>query len=713
VSLPDALLAGPERVRERQIGLVTDVGKVDDGTFNQYAYEGMQRAAREFDLETTYIETARPEDGEGNILMLVEGGCGLVITVGQALGEATERIAKEYPDTKFITIDFAPYPVLPNVMGLLFAEDQAGFLAGALAGYMTQSNVLGVVAGDQIPPVIKFRKGFASGARHVNPKVKVLGEYIQSFTDPEKGRVVSRSFVEQGADVIFGAGGQTGSGGIRGAAEQGAWVIGVDQDEWVTTFENGRAPGADRLLSSAVKRVDNAVYAAIRRAVEGEFTGETAVFDAGNQGVSLAPYHAAASAVPDEVKGRIDELAAALRSGTVHTGVGPSGEDIVETFWDRFRVWRWSELAVLVLAVFTAVLIGAIIVWITRASELRAAGEAWGQVIPQASNFVLAAYRGLFEGAVGSPKALITSLTYCTPYIFAGLAVALGFQCGLFNIGAEGQLYMGALVGTFVGFTVTGLPIYVHLPLATAAGILAGAAWGAIPGLLKATTGAHEVINTIMLNYIAVKTVDFLVKGPLKDPTASLDRTPFVAETARYPLIVPRYELNATFLVALVAIVFVWWFLFKTTWGFEIRTVGANPSAARYAGMSVSRNFVLAMGLSGALAGLGGVSVVLGRPSEYALKAAFSTGFGFDSIAVALLAKSHPFGIFPAAFLWGALRNGAGLMQVRAQGISIDLVNIIQALVIMFIAADAIIRWLYRLRARDEQAVIFTRGWGG
>jgi basic membrane lipoprotein Med (substrate-binding protein (PBP1-ABC) superfamily) len=133
--------------------LVTDVGKIDDGTFNQYAYEGMMRAVEEFGLETTYIETAQPEEGEGNILMLVESGCQLVITVGQSLGEATERMAKDHPDTNFVTIDFAPYPVLPNVMGLLFAEDQAGFLAGALAGYVTESNVLGVVAGDRIPPV--------------------------------------------------------------------------------------------------------------------------------------------------------------------------------------------------------------------------------------------------------------------------------------------------------------------------------------------------------------------------------------------------------------------------------------------------------------------------------------------------------------------------------------------------------------------------------
>lgn len=708
---PRNTVPGSGQVR---VGLVTDAGgNIEDGTYTQYAYAGMRRAAEEFGLETTYIETDRLEDIEGNLLMLAEGGYGLIIAVGRHLGEVVERVSKDYPATNFATVDFAPYPILPNVMGLLFAEDQAGFLAGALAGYMTQSNVLGVVAGDQVPPVIKFRKGFANGAKYVNPKVKVLGEYIESFTDPQKGRVVAQSFIEQGADVVFGAGGETGSGGIRGSAEQGVWAVGVDQDEWVTTFENGRAPGADRLLSSAVKRVDNAVYEAVRQAVEGKFVGQTALFDASNEGIGLAPHHAAESAIPEEVKGRITELFAGLRSGTITTGVGPAGEDIAETLWDQIRAWQWTELAVLVLAVFTAVLIGAVIIWATRASELRGAGEAWGQVIPQANGLVLDAYVGLFEGAVGSPKALVTSLIYATPYILAGLAVALGFHCGLFNIGAEGQLYMGALLATIVGFSVTGLPVYLHLPLAIVAGILGGAIWGAIPGLLKATTGAHEVINTIMMNYIALKTVDYLVKNPLKDPTASLDRTPFVAESARYPLILPQYGLHAGFLLALVAIAFVWWFLFKTTWGFEIRTVGASPSVARYAGMSVPRNFVLAMGLSGALAGLAGIGIVLGRPSEYALKAAFSRGFGFDSIAVALLAKSHPFGIFPAAFLWGALRNGAGLMQVRAQGISIDLVNIIQALVIMFIAADQIIRWLYRLRARREAAVVFTRGWGG
>ncbi|MGQ9586033.1 MAG: ABC transporter permease [Anaerolineae bacterium] len=388
--------------------------------------------------------------------------------------------------------------------------------------------------------------------------------------------------------------------------------------------------------------------------------------------------------------------------------------DLFRAFLAQARGWNWAEIAIPFLAVFTAVLVGAVVIFGTRVYELREQGTMLppGELVRQCLAYVGAAYQGLFEGALGSQRALLDSLVYSTPYILAGLAVALGFKCGLFNIGAEGQLYMGALCATVVGFSVKGLPIYVHLPLAVLAGALGGALWGAIPGFLKAVTGAHEVINTIMMNYIAVKTVDYLVKNVIRDPTASLDRTPFVEASARYPLLIQGSSLHAGFLIALAATVFVWWFLYKTTLGFEVRTVGLNPSAARYAGMSVPRNFVLAMAMAGALAGLAGVGIVLGRPSEYSLKAAFSSGFGFDSIAVALLAKSHPIGIIPAAFLWGSLRNGAGLMQVRAPGISIDLVNIVQALVIIFVAADEIVRRIYRIRARRGMEVVFTRGWG-
>lgn len=364
--------------------------------------------------------------------------------------------------------------------------------------------------------------------------------------------------------------------------------------------------------------------------------------------------------------------------------------------WRKF-VTTWTErvsgLLVPLLAVFTALLIGAVVIWASGAN-------------------VLAAYQGLFEGALGSPRGIAETLVIFTPYTLAGLAVALGFRCGLFNIGAEGQFYMGALLSVWVAYSIKGLPIYIHLPFAILMGALGGAIWGAIPGFLKARLGTHEVINTIMMNYIAVLLVDFLVnrKGPMWDSTSTVPRTPYILPSATLPQLFPDYRLHAGIFIAIAAIFIVYWLLWKTTLGFEIRAVGANPTAARYAGMSVTRNFVLAMTLSGILAGLAGTGEVLGL--NRTLPAAFVSGYGFDSIAIALLAKSHPLFVPFAAFLWAVLRNGASLMQVRA-GISVDLINIVQALVIAFVAADEIIRWLYRIRVREEiKEVVFTRGWG-
>lgn len=370
--------------------------------------------------------------------------------------------------------------------------------------------------------------------------------------------------------------------------------------------------------------------------------------------------------------------------------------------------------AVPVLAVLTGLVLGAVIIIVTDQDVI----EAWGRIgsqpwaLPAAAwASVRDAYRALFAGALGSPYALSESLVTATPYIFAGLAVALGFRAGLFNIGAEGQLFIGALASVWVGYAITGLPVWVHLPLAVLAGALAGAVWAAIPGYLKARTGAHEVVNTIMLNYVAFRLSDWLINGPMKRP-GWVPITPEVQPTAYLPrLFGDPLRLHAGFLLALAMAVAVYWLLFRSVLGFELRSVGANPRAARVAGINVGRTMVVAMAMSGALAGLAGTSQVLGV--DHWLGQGFSAGYGFDSIALALLGKSHPAGVVAAALLFGVLRSGATRMQ-SAAGIPIDIITIIQALVIAFVAADALIRGLYRLRHEEQvPAEVFTRGWGG
>jgi general nucleoside transport system permease protein len=371
------------------------------------------------------------------------------------------------------------------------------------------------------------------------------------------------------------------------------------------------------------------------------------------------------------------------------------------------------------------------------------------------------------------PANLETMLTRAIPFVIAGLAVALGFRAGLFNIGAEGQLYAGAILAAWVGFAApfTSLPGPLHLLAMLVAGIIGGCLWGMIPGLLKAFTGAHEVINTIMLNFIAIRLVDWLIKSTnpviLLDTAASTPRTPFVAESARLPSfndiavwvfflagaalmlaglwsrreriaqdirfalrpviygvlvvigglflqwITIRGSLHFGLVLMILTVWFVAWFLDRTTLGFELRTVGQNQDAARYAGMSVKWNIVLAMTFSGALVGLAGTIEVSGV--QHNMQPAFFAGLGFESIAVALLARNNPRNMIPAGLLWGSLLSGAGLMQVRAD-IAIDLVKIIQALIIMFVAADAIIRALWRVpeaTAEEKATAMFSKGWGG
>lgn len=313
--------SGPALARIAQVGLVTDVGKVDDRTFNEFAYKGMMRAVKEFGLKSAFIETQQPTDYEKNIEQLASAGYEMIVTVGFMLGDATKKMAEKYPQLLFAIVDFAYDPPVANILGLTFAEDQAGFLAGALAGMMTKTKTVGMVAGVAIPPVIRFRKGYEAGARYVCAACQLLGVYLDSFTDPARGKTAALSQIDEGAEVIFGGGGTTGSGAILGAAQAGAWVIGVDQDEYLTTFKQGEAKGANKLLSSAMKRVDNAVYGAIKTAVEGTFKGGRQVFDASNDGIGLAPFHDTESAIPEAVKVKLQEIATGLKTSTIKTGV--------------------------------------------------------------------------------------------------------------------------------------------------------------------------------------------------------------------------------------------------------------------------------------------------------------------------------------------------------------------------------------------------------
>jgi arabinogalactan oligomer/maltooligosaccharide transport system substrate-binding protein len=310
---------GPKK--KIRVGLVTDVGKVNDGTFNEFAYKGMMQAVEEFGLESAFIETLAPTDYQKNIEQFADEGFDMIVTVGFLITDATVEAAKKYPDIKFAGVDQFIAEDIPNLAGLLFSEDQSGFLAGCLAGLMTESNIVGIVAGMEIPPVIKFRLGYEAGVAYVNPDATVLGVYIDSFTDPARGKEAALSQMAEGADVIFGAGGPTGSGGIMGAAAEGAWVIGVDQDEYLTTFGKSSVVGADKLLSSAMKRVDVSVYTAIKNAALDQWEGGNLLFEAANDGVGLAPWHDAADAIPQAVKDQLAQIAAGMKDGTITTGV--------------------------------------------------------------------------------------------------------------------------------------------------------------------------------------------------------------------------------------------------------------------------------------------------------------------------------------------------------------------------------------------------------
>jgi general nucleoside transport system permease protein len=316
------------------------------------------------------------------------------------------------------------------------------------------------------------------------------------------------------------------------------------------------------------------------------------------------------------------------------------------------------------------------------------------------------AYLSLFQGAIynfGRPGfsngiiPLTQTVGYSVPLITAGLGVAVSFRAGLFNIGGQGQILMGAAAAGWVGFSFH-LPAIVHIPLAVLAGIAAGALWGAIVGVLKARTGAHEVIVTIMLNYVALYLLSYMLRtqGLLQAKGSANPISPPTRNSAIMPAFFgDRYGIDLGFVIALAAVVAVWWLMNRSTLGFRFRTVGENPRAARVAGMSVPWLTVWAMVISGALVGIAG---------SYQVQGALTTGFtsnidagiGFDAITVALLGRSKPWGVFWAALLFGALKSGGYAMQA-ANGVPIDIVSVIQALIVLFIAAPPLVRAIFRI----------------
>lgn len=300
-----------------RIGLITDVGEIDDKSFNQSAWEGAMAGAEAVGGSAEFIETKDAKDYADNIAEFAEDGYDVIITVGFALGEATAKASGEYPDVKFIGVDQFQGEAVDNVAGLIFNEDQSGYLAGILAASLSESGTIAAVLGtDLVPPVVAFKEGYELGAKSVNPDINFISTYHPggldvAFTDPEWGAATTAQAIDQGADVVFAAGGKTGNGGLIEAAQhEGVFCIGVDTDQWETVPESHAC-----LVSSAMKLITPGVAALIIKADEGEFPSGNFFGDAG-----LAPFHDFEDTVPDDVKALLEETAVGLINGSIETG---------------------------------------------------------------------------------------------------------------------------------------------------------------------------------------------------------------------------------------------------------------------------------------------------------------------------------------------------------------------------------------------------------
>lgn len=366
-----------------------------------------------------------------------------------------------------------------------------------------------------------------------------------------------------------------------------------------------------------------------------------------------------------------------------------------------------------ILAIITAMVVGGLIMVFSDPGTL----EAWdsvfsdpGEALSASWDLVSTSYRALFDTSLGSQRAIARTLVQSTPLILVGLSVALAFRAGLFNIGGAGQLILGAMCAAWVGITFD-LPLVVHLPLALLGGIVGGAFWGGIVGFLKARTGAHEVITSIMLNFVAFRLLDYaLSTDTFRREGRSDPISPEMPDSVQLPVPLDDFPVHLGFPMALLVAYGCWWLLQRTTVGFRMRAVGANPHAARYAGMGVAGTVVLSMAVAGGLAGLGGTSILLGSTPR--LTGGFFASVGFDAIALALLGRATPIGVVGAGLLFGALQAGSTGMQAQTST-PIDIIFVIQALIILFVAAPAIIRAIWRVKeTRLGAGQRFSAGWG-
>lgn len=347
----------------------------------------------------------------------------------------------------------------------------------------------------------------------------------------------------------------------------------------------------------------------------------------------------------------------------------------------KFNVYRLLPIASSFLAIAAALLVGAGLIAIAGVNPLQA-------------------YSVLFTEALANYYGFGNTLTKTAPLLLASLGVLVALKAGQFNIGAEGQIYLGGLGSAIVGLTLHGLPAFIHSFLALLGGFGLGALWGLIPGYLKAYRGVNEVITTLLLNYIAQNFVSYMVSGPLMEPKAPSPFSPPIDVAAQLPIILPQTQAHAGVLLGLVATGILGFVLTQSPWGYQIETVGQNPTAAKYAGMSVQRTILLVMALSGGLAGLAGSGEVMGL--KYRLFENFSPGYGFDAIAIAFLSRGNLAGLVLISLFFGALRSGANVMQ-RSAGVPVTVVYAIQGLTVLFIAIGLVLERRLAVRIQQKQ----------